>query len=141
MIHRKRFENEEYVTTLINAFVSHILQNIETSDELSLAVKKVINEITENFSDCNINLGQFLKQSGYAEDYIRSQFKKMTGKTPTKFLNEIRVSHACFLADIYKNALSLNAIAEKCGYTDNLYFSRCFKKIKGMSPREYVNNL
>ena len=80
----------------------------------------------------------FLQKSGYAEDYIRAQFKKFTGKTPTEFLTKIRIYHACYLIDAYKNTLSLAEIAEKCGYTDYVYFSRRFKHIMGISPREYM---
>lgn len=31
-------------------------------------------------------------------------------------------------------------IAQRLGYKDQYYFSRLFKKIVGMSPKEYKNN-
>ena len=33
--------------------------------------------------------------------------------------------------------MSITQIAENCGFDDSNYFGDCFKKIKGMSPREY----
>ena len=43
--------------------------------------------------------------------------------------------------DIYINSMSLNEISEKCGYTDYVYFSRKFKQVMGMSPRNYIKTL
>ena len=139
MIYRNRFGNGEFVSSLINAFTHFMLQNIETDDEINSAIKNIINKITDNFFDSNINLSSLLQKSGYAEDYVRAKFKQLTGKTPINFLTEIRIGHACFLMEAYKKSLPLAEISEKCGYTDYVYFSRQFKKVKGVSPREYMS--
>lgn len=68
---------------------------------------------------------------------MRSCFKKITGKTPNEFLTEIRIKHACFLIEVYRSELSLSEISEQCGYLDYVYFSKKFKSVTGMSPREY----
>ena len=76
-------------------------------------------------------------ESGYAEDYIRAHFKRITGKTPNEFLSGIRIKRACFLIETYRDSLSLSQISEQCGYTDYVYFSKKFKSVTGMSPKEY----
>ena len=138
MIYDNRYTNTEYIAALSSAFTHFLTQQLKTEDEISLAINDIVNEITNYYYDCNINLCELLKKSGYAEDYIRAKFKKITGKTPTEFLTNIRISHACYLIDTYKNTLSLAEIAEKCGYTDYIYFSRKFKHATGSSPREYM---
>ena len=138
MIYNNRYAEREYVASLINAFAHFLLQSIKMEDEIFLATKEIVEKITNNFYNCNINVTSLLKKSGYAEDYIRAQFKKITGKTPTEFLTETRINHACYLIDTYKNLFSLSDVAEKCGYTDYVYFSRRFKQIKGVSPRKYL---
>ena len=67
----------------------------------------------------------------------KTNSKQMTNKTPIEFLTHMRIRHACYLMDVFKNALSLAEIAEKCGYTDYIYFSRRFKQQMGVSPRAY----
>ena len=141
LIYRNRYEKKEYLITLVNAFLSFILQNADIDDKMNSTIKSIINEITERFFDADINVNNLLRKSGYSEDYIRAEFKKVTGKTPIGFLTEIRVSHACLLIDMYKNTLSLAEIAGKCGYTDYIYFSRRFKAIMGVSPQEYLRSL
>lgn len=138
LIYQNRYKNPDYLTSLINAFLNYILQSIKINDKIDEEINTIINKITDSFSDCSINLSEILKHSGYSEDYIRDRFKKSTGKTPIRFLTEIRISHACLLIDFYKNSISLSEIAEKCGYADYVYFSRRFKEITGVSPRKYA---
>lgn len=138
MIYANRYTNPEYVTALISAFAHFLLQSLKMDDAIGLVIKDIVNKITNNFYDSSISISGLLRKSGYAEDYIRAQFKKITGKTPTAFLTGIRINHACYLIDTYKNALSLAEIAEKCGYTDYVYFSRRFKQVMGVSPRNYA---
>ena len=137
LIFENRFSNSEYLSSLSNALAHFLLQNIRTEKSISIVLQDIVNKISDNFYDSNINVGEILKKSGYAEDYIRAQFKIFTGKTPNVFLTEMRINHACYLIDIYKNTLSLTEIAEKCGYTDYVYFSRRFKQIMGISPQNY----
>ena len=137
MIFRNRYGNADYLAALCNAFAHFLAQRIEMDDDISIAVHDIMSEITNHFHDSNLNLKVLLEKSGYAEDYIRAQFKKITGKTPVEFLTKIRIRHACYLMDQYKSALSLAEIAEKCGYTDYIYFSRRFKQQMGVSPRAY----
>ncbi len=141
MIYANRYSDHEYLTALINAFTHFILQNIKMENEIFLATKEIIETISNDFYNSNINLNELLKKSGYAEDYIRVQFKRITGKTPTEFLTQIRINHACYLMETYKNVFSLADVAERCGYTDYIYFSRRFKHIVGVSPRKYLEGI
>jgi len=139
MIYNNRFAGSEYVAALINAFVHFLLRNLNSENPVGLKIKEIVSEITGNFYDCNLSLSDLLRKSGYAEDYIRACFRHFTGKTPTEFLTGVRISHACYLIDTYKNSLSLSEIAEKCGFTDYVYFSRRFKQIMGVSPQKYMS--
>jgi len=141
IIYNNRNRKNDYVSKLCTAYIHFILQYISTIDNMSVSVHKMISEIENNFYDHNIDLHNLLQNSGYTQDYIRSHFKKITGKTPTAFLTDIRIKHAAFLIDIYANTLSLHQIAEQCGYADYVYFSKTFKSILGVSPKEYKNTI
>ena len=139
LIYNNRFSSREYVSSLCDAYIHFILTNMRFEDSIGQAVNKIIQKISENCFDPNINIALFLKESGYAQDYIRCQFKKITGKSPTAFLTDIRIRHACFMAETYGSTLTLCEIAEKCGYTDYVYFSKKFKATMGVSPAKYKN--
>ena len=139
MIYNNRFSSPNYVELLIHAFSNFLLQGIKMENDVFMSVNKIIEEISSNFYKFDINLSAILKKSGYSEDYIRAKFKSITGKSPVEFLTEIRISHACYLIDVYKSTISLLSISEKCGFNDYVYFSRRFKKFMGISPRKYLD--
>lgn len=138
IIYRNRFLENEFLSALIMAFVQFLTQNIKNDSGINLAVKEIVNVITDSFYESNLDLNSLLKKSGYAEDYIRAKFKEIVGHTPVEFLTKVRISHACGLIDMYGEALLLSEIAERCGYTDYVYFSRRFKSVIKLSPREYL---
>jgi len=138
MIFRNRYGENEYLSALITAFAHFLMQNLKNDSEINLAVKEIVNEITDSFFESTLDLKYLLNKSGYAEDYIRAKFREFTGSTPVEFLTKVRINQACSLIDMYGNSLQLSEIAEKCGYTDYVYFSRKFKMITGVSPREYM---
>lgn len=140
MIYENRFSNPEYLSALSNALAHFLMQNIKTEKSISVVLKDIVTQISDNFHDSNIDVCEILNKSGYSEDYIRAQFKAHTGKTPIEFLTEMRIAHARYLIESYKESLQLSEIAEKCGYTDYIYFSRKFKQIMGMAPKEYMKD-
>jgi len=138
MIYKNRFSDSEYLSSLMTSFELFLLKNIKIDNDITLAVRDIVDKIINDYCNCNIDICSILNKSGYSEDYIRSQFKNITRKTPVGFLTEIRISHACFLIKTFGSSLSLAAISEECGYNDYVYFSRRFKHITGMSPRKYI---
>ncbi len=140
LAYKNRYKSSDYLASLLNAFTSFIVEAIEVDDKMEATVKAVANELSERFHDSTLDPTEILNKSGYSEDYIRAEFKRKMGKSPIKFLTEIRISHAKLLIDMYKSAIPLAEIAEKCGFTDYVYFSRRFKEIAGCSPRGYANS-
>ncbi len=140
MIYKHRFANSELISSLIETFSRLLMQNINFEEKINFAVNNITNKITSDFFDSRIDINTLLKNSGYAPDYIRVQFKKITGKTPIEFLTNVRIHHACYLINVYRNSLTLIEVAEKCGFTDYVYFSKRFKQITGVSPRKYLES-
>lgn len=62
-------------------------------------------------------------------------FSELVGMSPLVYLNRFRVSAACEM--LKKTNIAIGEIANAVGVEDRLYFSRLFKKYKGVSPRQY----
>ena len=141
MILKNRYDNQEFTSALSIAFKHFVIKNVVFSSQIELAVDKIRNKIINNFYDSSLDVTELLKNSGYAEDYVRAQFKKLVGKSPISFLTEIRIKNAVNLIKIYGNTLPLIEIATSCGFDDYIYFSRQFKKLLGSCPHDYRNSL
>lgn len=139
MIMRNSYTKTTLLSNLVDTYINFILQQADLNAENTTAVLEIQKKIIENAFDPTIDIKKILNESKYAEDYIRMCFTKQLGISPLKFLTKIRIEHACTMIEIYKNHIPLTKIAEACGYTDYIYFSRTFKTITGKSPREYLN--
>ena len=69
------------------------------------------------------------------EKYLCRFFKEFTGHTPTDYINRLRVERACY--EMKFNHLNVTEAAYECGFNEISYFSKCFKKYKGVSPGKY----
>ncbi len=138
MIYKNRMENKTYLNSLTNAYVNFLLSTLLLEKQINSVVNQIINTISENCAVADFNVAQLLSKYNYSPDYIRQQFKITTGMHPIEFLTKCRIEKACHLIEIYGKILPLSKIAENCGYTDYVYFSKLFKKSTQLSPMEYL---
>lgn len=75
--------------------------------------------------------------TGISRSHLYRIFMSHTGQSPKAYLSELRIRQACTL--MKKSDISVTAIAASVGFENSLYFSKAFKKIKGMTPTEYRN--
>ena len=71
--------------------------------------------------------------------YLSLAFKRKTETNFTEHLNRIRIEKACEL--LTHMDLKTYEVAQRVGYRDEKYFSRVFKKLKGVSPSQYRRKL
>jgi AraC-like DNA-binding protein len=62
-------------------------------------------------------------------------FTRIMGRSPIDHLIRLRISKARTL--LRRSALSITAIGFQVGFNDSNYFARQFRKVTGLSPREY----
>lgn len=137
LIYHNQYKDKDFLNSLCSAFTKRLILETNNKNQILSAIDKIISKINQQYYDSSLSVSNIMSESGYAEDYIRAKFKHVIMKTPSSFLNEVRIRHACFLINIYGSDISLNEISEKCGYTDYVYFSKRFKMITDMSPSEY----
>lgn len=132
---------KEFLLSAISNFILSYLIVFAEKKDFSPAVETVRSEILKGVSDCTFSLEDCLKRLPLNYDYIRKAFKKETGTTPHDFLLKERMSLASqLLSSGISNkfsSYSISQVAEACGYSEPLYFSRVFKKYFGVSPSGY----
>lgn len=105
---------------------------------LSPIVEEIESNIIQNYPDCTYMLDEYLRTLPFSYDYVRKLFKKELGITPHKYLQEKRLKAAAdMLCSSYNDNESIAEIAQNCGFSEPLYFSRMFKKRFGVAPSHY----
>ena len=143
----KYFESDAAKTDLVAAALGNLLTGYVAAfcaeSGFSPAVELVLSEIAKGVSDCAFTVKSCLKKLPLSSDYVRKLFKKEVGVSPTDYLLKERMSLAQqLISGGVTNRFSsytVSQIAEACGFSEPLYFSRVFKKYFGVSPSEYGN--
>lgn len=130
-----------YVILLITQFIRryyitnpHIAPNSGYTNEQM--VLDCINYVDKHFTE-PLNLTSLSHMAAVSESTFCSCFKKLTGNTFHAYMNQQRIKYA---TSLMKKGYKITAISSFCGYNDFSTFSRNFKKIVGISPREYCKN-
>jgi AraC-like DNA-binding protein len=97
-------------------------------------LQQSITFIEQNFQN-NISVEDIAAFCGLNRSYFGKIFKKAMGTTPQQFLLTYRMAKATELLKL--THLSIGDISNAVGYDDQLHFSRAFKKVYGISPREW----
>ncbi|MDD6484700.1 MAG: AraC family transcriptional regulator [Clostridiales bacterium] len=99
-------------------------------------VHEAVVYIEHNFQN-NISVEDIAAVCGLNRSYFGKIFKETMGKSPQEFLINYRMIKAAELLKLTK--LSIGDIGNAVGYENQLHFSRAFKNIYGISPRECSN--
>ncbi|MBP5197746.1 MAG: response regulator [Lachnospiraceae bacterium] len=125
----------------INRVVDETIGPMEKDEIPSLKMENVNTYVSDAVRIINDHFSESVTQEyiatklGISQGYLSTLFKQNLGMGFIDYLNKIRVEKAC--SYLLQNNLKTYEVAYKVGYNDEKYFSRVFKKIKGMSPMEY----
>ena len=124
------------VAYLIENYTSSRISKKESAlQEAKLArLNKVIEHITQNYGE-KITTLELAGMCYLSEAHFCRFFKKYIGKSATEYINEYRIEKASIL--LTSTSESISYISSEVGFDDANYFSRTFKRIKGMSPGEF----
>lgn len=110
--------------------------NVGTASMSPAQIASVLRDfIIKNYRD-DINLNLIADNMNYSPSYLTKIFCQAYDCTPTKYLINLRMHQAQKLL-LHEPSLSVRQIGEMCGYHDQGYFSRIFKKHTGKSPLEF----
>lgn len=94
--------------------------------------------IAEHYAE-NLSLSELAEKAGISSGYLSTMFTQNLHMGFVDYLNQVRIERACTYLE--QGYLKTYEIAYKVGFRDEKYFSRVFKKVKGVSPKEYKKSL
>lgn len=97
-------------------------------------VQKALLYIEANLTE-SLSLRTLAETLNVSSSYLSSLFRKEVGQTLTDYINRRRMRHAMHL--LKTTQLQIQTVAQHCGIMDVQYFSKIFKRVAGMTPKEY----
>lgn len=102
--------------------------------QYSPPIQKALTYIDSDLS-ADLSLSALATMQNISASYLSNLFKKETGHTVTEYVNSKRMDYAAYLLGATKH--QIQSIAQQCGILDVQYFSKLFKKYKGLTPKEH----
>ncbi|HIR89680.1 MAG TPA: AraC family transcriptional regulator [Candidatus Fimimorpha faecalis] len=96
-------------------------------------VNAAVEYIHHNYS--NVCVSEIANYIGISRSYLTHIFKQKLQVSPQKYLLTYRLEQASHL--LRSTNLSIQEVSEKVGYTNPLTFSKIFKNVYGLSPKNY----
>src|SRR5690606_35991700 len=86
--------------------------------------------------DQPLTVQRIAAQFHYNPTYLSALFKKHTGYSLSNYIHRTRISVSKNLLT-GRNSLTISGIAQMCGFNDEKYFMKLFKKLEGLTPSQY----
>ena len=122
---------------LAKLFIKGALKTVEP-DSSGRVMREIIDYIESNFAE-EISTVDICNHFGYTVPYFCKKFKNYTGMSPMTYLKIFRMEKAYSM--MKRSDLKIGEIAEKCGFSDPNYFTRCFAAHFGNPPNYYIKTL
>jgi AraC-like DNA-binding protein len=114
---------------IIRGLMSNRIMGSEHSKKIAVVLEAMQNEPNRSWTT-----KQLARIGGYHPTYFAALFKEAVGHAPKHFLilERIRLAKTLLL-----DLVTIEAVADRLGYSSVHYFSRHFKEVTGFTPSEY----
>ncbi len=127
---------------IINCIITEMVVELYRAYNKTVAVKTPSDAVSAIRQSILLNpqkkwtLEEMSHLSGYSVSRFCELYGEMYGISPINDVIRVRIELAKKL--LYSGQATVSAVADACGFTTVNYFSKCFKKITGQSPTQYM---
>ena len=127
--------DEHHASSLIHQIFAEILSQQTGTRSISDPVIQGAIQFIDSHRSESISLEQIAASVNLSPYYFLRLFKKHMDATPHEYLTQARLKQAMHL--LRQTRLSLDAIAERCGFNSATHFIRSFRQHLNMTPGQY----
>ena len=137
MEEERNLKKEELFLFIIEQLIREYSNPVSemTIQEASAEIKTVCDYLENNYME-NITLNQLSNLTGLSKYYLLHSFTKQKGISPYNYLQTIRIGKA---KKMLEQGVAPIDVAFKTGFTDQSHFTNFFKKLIGLTPKQYMN--
>jgi AraC-like DNA-binding protein len=131
-----RIADQEALATWLCAILEQLIDAIKvnTRHPNSVLLARAIEFMEERLAH-NLRREEVARAAGLSPSHFSHLMRAKTGWSFTELLSRLRVDRACHL--LAHTAHSLTRIAQDCGFNDQSYFNRVFRRRTGQTPGDY----
>lgn len=120
-------------------FMTHLYDYFFENQEIySKRNRDIITYMEHDFRHIE-SIAQIAEKFEISSSHLTRDFLHEVGISPIKYLTKVRIQHAKKL--LQTTNLTVNEIADACGYEQTNYFCKVFKTVVGQTPLQYRNYL
>ncbi|MFZ5940558.1 MAG: two-component regulator propeller domain-containing protein [Bacteroidota bacterium] len=97
---------------------------------------RAVEFVKENIAEARLSVDLMSRELGMSRMQLHRKITALTDQTPGEFIRTIRLKEAAAL--IAEDRLTMAEIAYRVGFTAPSYFTTCFGRQFGISPKEYA---
>ena len=120
-----------------NDQLEELVEDIKMKSPDEKLLERVMIAINHNLNNAELSVDRIADEVGISRVHLHRKMKELTGQTPHDFIRNIRMKKAASL--LSAGDMNVSEVMYACGFSNAASFSTVFKKMYGMSPREYMN--
>lgn len=115
----------EILSSRTQSYKTQVVNNVQEYIKRNLGVKLTLNHVADVFN--------------FSPNYLSSLFSKVAKVNFVEYVTETKISAAKEM--MLRGEGRIYEISQKLGYDSAFYFSKVFKKVEGISPREFLQRI
>lgn len=123
----------------VMAYLSRCYSHIEEPRPRALVRLGAVLEHLESRTDQPVRLEELARMAGMSRSSFQRAFRRALNASPVDYWIRLRVEKARGL--LARGTVRVKEAAQAAGFDDSNYFTRQFRRVVGVSPREYVRSL
>ena len=137
MHEEKDFKKEEILLLIIEQLIAEYdhAGAALTTQPPNTEIKAVCDFLENNYMK-SITLNDLSDLTGISKYYLLCSFTKQKGISPYCYLETIRIGNA---KKLLEQQIAPIDVALQTGFTDQSHFTNFFKKLIGLTPKQYMN--
>ena len=120
-----------------NDQLEELVDDIKMKSPDEKLLERVMTAINHHLNNTELSVDKIADEVGISRVHLHRKMKELTGQTPHDFIRNIRMKKAASL--LASGDMNVSEVMYACGFSNAASFSTVFKKMYGMSPREYMN--